>query len=176
MKKDQIFSIIMILVTLSSIGNSSIAKIDHEVPIDDCSDVKVYRAISTTEDTIAYNTTEIKVPKNTCVQLTFVNLQTIEHDFVINADPDHNFNMVHMHLANNTAGHMGSNFIKMNITTPNVDITYKFYCSIAGHNKTMIGDFIVGSGAPPPSFELLTGVFVVAIVIIGIVIYAVKRR
>ena len=46
----------------------------------------------------------------------------------------------------------------INVTTPDLDKTLKFYCSVDGHEPTMHGNIIIGEGSSEdsglPGFEL----------------------
>lgn len=165
MKKASIFTFLLVALTLISTSNNvlattyHVANTTHEMPVDQCTTPTEFRAISTTETGLLYNASEMRVPKDTCVQITFVNLQDMSHDFVIDEDVNNSFGMVHIHVMNSTAGMNGSNHMSMNVLTPNADITYEFYCSMPGHRTTMYGNFIVGDGSPSassPGFELIS--------------------
>lgn len=148
---------------------------DHHAAKEHCDNATEFVTISTTADTAAFDKAELKVSKNTCVQVKFINLQTSEHDFSIDHDETNSFEEVHIHMANNTAGHMGANFKTFNVSTPDLDITYDFYCSVLGHREAgMEGKFIIGAGtASTPGFEMfivLAGFFSIGTII------ALKRK
>ncbi|MHA2104077.1 MAG: Loki-CTERM sorting domain-containing protein [Candidatus Hodarchaeales archaeon] len=144
---------------------------DHHAADQHCDNATEFVTVSTTADTLAYDPTEIKVSKNTCVQIKFANTQTQPHDFSIDHDEGNEFEEVHMHLDNNTAGHMGDNFLAFNVSTPDLDITYDFYCSVVGHRDAgMEGKLVVGDGTPAaPGFEIfavLVGFFTIGTVVV----------
>ncbi len=106
---------------------------------------------------VTYDKTEYHVPKNTCVEVIFVNLSPIEHD--VSIDEVHGtFEAVHLHLSNNTDGHDGDGIKSMHVQTPNEDTEFEIYCTIAGHKEAgMVATLIVGEGLPGflPGFEFL---------------------
>ncbi|MFV2016292.1 MAG: plastocyanin/azurin family copper-binding protein [Candidatus Heimdallarchaeota archaeon] len=91
---------------------------------------------------IRYNINEIIVPKATCVKITLVNEDPdIGHDFTIDGTTgDSGIEQVYISAAGGTTG-------SVNVTTPDADVTFDFYCSIQGHRAAgMDGSFIVGEG------------------------------
>ncbi|OLS26634.1 MAG: hypothetical protein HeimC3_07360 [Candidatus Heimdallarchaeota archaeon LC_3] len=70
-----------------------------------------------------YDKVEISVSKNTCVQVKFINLQTIVHDFSIDQDDGNSFEEVYNYMANNTAGYKGTNFKTFNVSTQDLNVT-----------------------------------------------------
>jgi hypothetical protein len=111
MKMKYFLALIPLLVLISAPTFTSNAKVQqHATVMEHCDNATEFRSISTssTEAELTFNMTDIKVPKNTCVQIKFFNMQTIEHDFTINHDDENGFEKVHIHMANNTAGNMNS--------------------------------------------------------------------
>lgn len=167
MYKIKIFVFLFLALTIGSLSGNVLANTNHieninyTRPVDQCTNPTEFRAISTVALGLQYNTTVMKVPKNTCVKITFVNLQVIAHDFMINADTNsnHSFGGAYIYLASDTAGVNGGNYLSQNVLTPNTNITYRFYCNMTGHSASMSGDFIVGSGSPAsalsPGFEFI---------------------
>jgi uncharacterized cupredoxin-like copper-binding protein len=149
---------------------------EHEGVVEHCDNATEFVTVSTTADTLAFDPTEIKVSKNTCVQIKFANTQTVEHDFSVEHDDANEFEEVHMHLANNTAGHMAGNFKTFNVSTPDLDITYDFFCSVVGHRDAgMEGKLVIGDGtAVAPGFEMF--VVLVGFFSIGTVVVLKRRK
>lgn len=172
----KIFVLLLFTLILGGLSGSILASPSHMITPSTCDNPTESIAISTVQTGLAYNTTELKVSKNTCVTLTFINLQMMEHDFVIDADTNNNFEMVHLHLSDDTDGVNGGNYIQMNVSTPNTDITYEFYCSMVGHRPTMHGNFVVGSGSPSstPGFEL-AGIFLSLVTIVSVIKFRKKN-
>ncbi len=121
-----------------------------------------------------YNVTEIRVPKNTCVQLIFENKDNVEHD--ISADPiEGEFSGFAVHLL--TAGVGNTTF-----QTPNKDVTYPVYCTIPGHREAgMEAKLIVGEGsqedtAGVPGFEVPAMFAALIAVSLAVVVKSRKRN
>ncbi|MHA2032556.1 MAG: plastocyanin/azurin family copper-binding protein [Candidatus Kariarchaeaceae archaeon] len=90
-----------------------------------------------------FNTDKIEVPRNTCVKITIVNEDPdIPHD--ISIDPVSGVDgIVGVYVPVN-----GGETASFNVTTPDIDVTFDFYCSVVGHRaKGMEGDFVVGAGS-----------------------------
>ncbi|MHA2052255.1 MAG: Heimdall-CTERM domain-containing surface protein [Candidatus Hodarchaeales archaeon] len=141
-------------------GNNAFASEGHDDDVDDDHEAIDHCLTPTTEVTITggeggqfvYDKKEYKVPKDTCVELLFVNLSIIEHDVSIDEVHDH-LEEVHIHLANNTDGHDGDGVKSMHIQTPNEDTEFEIYCSVTGHKAGgMVATLIVGEGNPDDSF------------------------
>ncbi len=122
----------------------------------DCDDPTQFVTIKADKVKIAFDLKEIKVDKDTCVQLTFVNLSpATPHDFSVDADADSGFPEVYVYIENNVGGINGTDTKTINFKTPNVDVTLEYYCSITGHRDGgMYGDLIIGNGTEAPGFEI----------------------
>ncbi len=92
---------------------------------------------------VKYDTSIITVSKNTCVSINFVNEDVLTHDFTIDGVSGENgIEQVYIHLEFGV-----SSSESFNVTTPNTDVTFEFYCWQVGHKAAgMVGDFIVGAG------------------------------
>ena len=138
-------------------GNNVIAQ--HTTGPNDCDAPTQFIAIVADPDvdgSLSYDKTELKVDRNTCVELTFTNKSpAVEHDFSVDADADLNISKIHVHLANNVGGDNGTDSTTVTFMTPDLDATVEFYCSITGHRDGgMYGDFVIGAGGSAPGFEL----------------------
>ncbi|MCE7737121.1 MAG: hypothetical protein GPJ54_19700 [Candidatus Heimdallarchaeota archaeon] len=101
---------------------------------------------------LKFNLNNIQVPKASCVQITLVNKDPdIEHDFTI----DGNSGPTGIETVYIPVGHGETN--KFNVTTPDADLVFDYYCSIPGHRAAgEEGDFIVGEILSPTSTTELT--------------------
>ncbi len=140
---------------------------------DQCTTPTTTVVVGTATSGLKFNVSEVKVPKNACVKITFQNVQSVNHDFVVDA--------VNGLTGFQIPGNNGSKYLgvtnSINIKTPDKDFKTEFYCSIIGHRAGgMYGTFIVGnpsSGSFVPGFEILTTLF--AISAIGTLVYF-KRK
>ncbi len=127
------------------------------------------------DEQIRFDSTEYKVPKDTCVKVTFKNFsESTDHDMNIDEIAGENgIKVTHLHQANSTDGPNGDGTISLNILTPNADTELEIYCSVPGHRQAgMIATIIVGEGNPAdesflPGFEFL-GLFIAMISVIFI--------
>ena len=92
---------------------------------------------------IKFDKTSISVAKDTCVQITLVNADTMVHDFTIDGvGGDTGIEQVYILTDIGVTA-------SFNVTTPNTDVTFEFYCWQPGHKAAgMVGDFVVGEGSP----------------------------
>jgi hypothetical protein len=90
---------------------------------------------------------EIQVPKSTCVKIVLINEDPdIPHDFSIDPKSGEN-GMEGIYIPVN-----GAETNSFNVTTPDIDVTFDFYCSIVGHRAAgEEGAFIVGEDVPHSS-------------------------
>lgn len=112
-----------------------------------CTDPTVWIEIYSEPVAFAYDKNELRVPRGVCVQLTFYNPSlTIEHDFTVDADGVEGIKRIHVSILDKNDGNGVDNF---NFTTPDADVTFKFYCTVQGHEAAgMRGKLIVGEGSP----------------------------
>lgn len=134
-------------------GNLSIVNAEKTVTTDTCSNPTMSVTIAG-QSGFKFNVTEIKVPKDTCVKFTFVNEDSLIHDFTVTGVDS----MDTFQIPEVNKGVAKSIVIK----TPNVDTTTDFYCSVPGHREQgMEGKLVIGSGgddankSSSPGFELL---------------------
>lgn len=108
------------------------------------------KAIPTTK----YDTSKIIVSKDTCVSITLINEDAVTHDFAIDGVSGEN-GIQEVYILTEFGGATTGSF---NVTTPNTDVTFEFYCWQSGHKASgMVGDFVVGEGSPEsdsPGFGL----------------------
>jgi uncharacterized cupredoxin-like copper-binding protein len=105
------------------------------------------------DGSLKYDKTELRLDKNACVKIKFINKSlTTDHDLTVDASDD--FDGVYLWLLNNTDGVDGGDYKEVNVQTPDADITLEFYCQVTGHSATMFGDFIIGEGGSLPGFSL----------------------
>ncbi|OLS28833.1 MAG: hypothetical protein HeimC2_04340 [Candidatus Heimdallarchaeota archaeon LC_2] len=111
-------------------------------PGSECSNATEFVTI-TSGPGLKFDKSSISVTKDTCVQITLVNADTMLHDFAIDdVSGDNGINQVYV------AADIGVT-ASFNVTTPNTDVTFQFYCWQPGHKAAgMVGDFIVGEGSP----------------------------
>jgi len=102
---------------------------------------------------VQFEKDKIEVPRATCVKITFVNDDPdILHDFLIDGKSgDSGIEEVFIEAAGGTTA-------SFNVTTPDADVTFDYYCSVQGHRAAgMEGSFVVGAGSPEddsPGFGL----------------------
>ncbi|MHA2027804.1 MAG: cupredoxin domain-containing protein [Candidatus Kariarchaeaceae archaeon] len=154
-----LFTTLFIVILMNSIP-TSVAQEDHHDADSDCHDATEFITIEAHASEVSYNKDDLTVSKNTCVQITFMNKNPlVEHDFTIDDFGGPHTDRIHIHLDNSTDGHMGMGMKSINVTTPDVDKTFKFYCTVLGHEPTMNGNLIVGEGSSEddslPGFEFL---------------------
>ncbi|MCE7734388.1 MAG: hypothetical protein GPJ54_05880 [Candidatus Heimdallarchaeota archaeon] len=150
--KAKIFTVFLLMLMMFY-GNIAFAEEGHDETVGDheavnqCTTPTTEITITGGEgDQIIYDNNEYKVPKDTCVELIFVNVGTIEHDVSIDEVHD-SLEEVHIHLANNTDGHDLDGVKSMHIQTPAEDTEFDIYCSVVGHRQAgMIATLIVGEG------------------------------
>ena len=130
-----------------------------------------------------FNVSEIKVSKGECFTIVIQNTDaTEEHDFVIDEVGGGNHSVVDADLSGPNIDHVdfdsatpttnygwGANGInKFNVSAPNVDATFTYYCDVPGHKENgMLGKLIVGNGGSKSSpgfeaFSMLFGIFAAA--------------
>lgn len=144
-------------------------------------------------DHLEYNVTKINVDKGECFTIVFQNLDpSVEHDFVIDKVGGDQNNLTKLdadltkaqinHVDFDSAGPTtdygwGANGIdKFNVSAPQVDATFKYYCDVPGHSGTMHGELIVGTGGgSAPGFEMVPLFFGLFAVVGAVKIYN-KRR
>ncbi|MHA2253233.1 MAG: plastocyanin/azurin family copper-binding protein [Candidatus Kariarchaeaceae archaeon] len=153
------------------------AQEDHHDDDSHCDTPTEFVEITADAADLKFDKDELKVSRNTCVQLTFTNLNPlVEHDFTVDhVEGTDGIEKIHVHLANNQDGHMGDGVAKFNFTTPDADKTFRFYCSIPGHESSMKGDLIVGEGSEEedaPGF----GVFIALSTILAVAIITPRIR
>ena len=120
-----------------------------------------------------YNVTEINVNKGECFTIVFQNLDSsMEHDLVIDkVGGSANQSVLDADLSKAQINHVdfdsagptvdygwGPNGIdKFNVSAPNVDATFTYYCDVPGHRAGgMEGKLIVGNGGgSAPGFSFL---------------------
>ncbi|MCE7734108.1 MAG: hypothetical protein GPJ54_04460 [Candidatus Heimdallarchaeota archaeon] len=117
----------------------------------ECSDATT-EIIIKSQAGLKFDKSKIEVPRATCVKITLINEDTMEHDFTIDGKTgDSGIEEVYIPLL---GGEEGS----FNVTTPDADVTFDFYCSVPGHRTAgMEGSFVVGEGSPEddsPGFGL----------------------
>ena len=113
-----------------------------------------------------FDTGKIEVPRATCVKITIINEDSTLHDFTIDGKAgDSGIEEVYIPVADGQTN-------SFNVTTPDVDITFDFYCSVPGHRAAgMEGSFVVGEGSSDedsPGFGLWLsiGAFLILIAIV----------
>lgn len=92
---------------------------------------------------LKFDKDKIEVPRATCVKITLINEDLdIEHDFTVDGKSgDSGIEEVYIPV---TGGVTAS----FNVTTPDADVTFDFYCSVQGHRAAgMEGSFVVGEGS-----------------------------
>lgn len=92
---------------------------------------------------IKFDKNKIEVPKATCVKITIINEDPdLEHDITIDGKSgDSGIETVYIPV-------LGVETNSFNVTTPNADVTFDFYCSVQGHRTAgMEGSFVVGEGS-----------------------------
>ena len=142
--------------------------------------VDIGAAASGDDQDVSFNVTKLEVPKNTCVGIRMRNsAPTQVHDIVVEPNDGDGFTGVDMDVDNSTATYpvgLGPGVNQFNVTTPDKDVTYEFFCEQPGHKDAgMVGDFIVGKGSPAaPGFEL--PVVLVSLVFVTIVATTWKRK
>ena len=141
MKKLFSFSIFGLLLVMTLGLNTTITHAQTPpIPGTECSNATEFVTIKAAPG-LKYDKTSISVSKNTCVQIIFINEDTVTHDFVIDGvSGDGGIEKVYMTTNIGETAHF-------NVTTANIDITFEFYCWQPGHKAAgMLGDFIVGTG------------------------------
>ncbi len=109
----------------------------------ECSNPTEFRTIKAIP-TQKYDTSEIEVSKDTCVSITFVNEDTMTHDFAIDGVSGEN-GIEEVYILT-VFGEVNTG--SFNVSTPNTDVTFEFYCWQTGHKAAgMFGDFVVGEGS-----------------------------
>lgn len=151
------FGTLMLMLFLSS-SNQVLAEEGHE-ETGTCDTPTQFIAITADPDvdgSLSFDKTDLKVDKDTCVELTFTNKSpAVEHDFSVDEDTELGVSEIHVHMLNNKAGLNGTDFKVVNFKTPNVDATVEYYCSVTGHRDGgMFGDLVIGEGGSVPGFEL----------------------
>ena len=114
----------------------------------ECSDATT-EVIIKAQTGIKFDKDKIEVPKATCVKITIINDDLdLEHDITIEGG---DIETVYIPV-------LGGETDSFNVTTPDADVTYDFWCSVQGHRVAgMEGSFIVGEGSPEddsPGFGL----------------------
>ena len=151
------FGTLMLMLIFS--GGNHVTAGQEDVETGTCETPTQFISISADPDTdgsLKFDKTELKVDKNTCVEIKFYNMSpAVEHDFTFDADSDIGIEKVMLHLVNNKDGINGSNYLSANFQTPDVDATVEYYCSITGHKAGgMFGDLVIGESGSLPGFEL----------------------
>ena len=155
MKKIIRLAVLAILTTSLFVGMMNATAQDdhdeHDNPESTCSEPDKMVPITTHASDLSFNTTEIQVEKGSCVMFMFMNMQDIEHDFVLN-NADGTEELFGLHLLNSTSG-MKSVMYQM----PDEDTELPFWCTVAGHKEQgMEGVVIVGNGnSVLPGFEFV---------------------
>ncbi len=151
----------VLLFSVLLLSNSAVVAQDdhHEDDTEQCTDPTQTVEIVADPDadgSLNYDKTEIILDKNACVKIIFKNKAVITaHDFTTDAVADDGFEGIHVHMENNTDGHEGTDTKEFHLKTPDLDVTYKFYCSVTGHEEAgMYGDMIIGEGSSLPGFTL----------------------
>lgn len=150
-----------LLFSVLLLSNSAVVAQDehHEEGEEQCSNPTQTVEIVADPDadgSLKYDKTEINLDRNACVKIIFKNKAVVTaHDFTTDAVTDDGFEGIHVHMENNTDGHEGSDTKEFHLQTPDLDVTYKFYCSVLGHEEAgMVGDMIIGEGSSLPGFTL----------------------
>lgn len=142
---------------------------DHEAANHCTTPTEEIEIIGGENNQLTFDQSEYYVPRNTCVEVIFVNVAIIEHDVSIDEVHD-TFEEVHLHLASNTDGEDGLGVISMHIQTPDVDTEYDIYCSVLGHEAggmkatLIVGEGISDDSSSLPAFGLLTSIFAMSAV------------
>ncbi len=146
-----LFISIFVLSTalISVVADESQGEEHHEEQVG-CDNPTLTLAVSSKNT--KYNVTEIRVPKDTCVQIIYENKDNYAHDISV-AEVPNEFSGFHIHLE-------GIGVANTTFLTPDKDVTYLYYCTVPGHREAgMEGKLIVGEGsaedtAGVPGFEL----------------------
>ncbi|MCE7733988.1 MAG: hypothetical protein GPJ54_03860 [Candidatus Heimdallarchaeota archaeon] len=141
MKK--VFTLVLITLFIG-IAVTFTATTVHAVPVagTECDDPTTEVTIRA-QTGIQFEKNKIEVPRATCVKITLINEDAdLNHDFTINGKTgDNGIEEVYI-LVN------GGETNSFNVTTPDADVTFDFYCSVPGHRSSgMEGSFVVGEGS-----------------------------
>lgn len=173
MRKTAIFFGLVFVFSFLLVASSVNAEhMDEEAFYDMECDTPVGNAyeISVKDGEALFDVTELKFPKNTCVEVVFRNPNNDKHDFTVKYEGER---WLHMDANNDPAeDHIGPFGAIQNLTTaeqqgvgiathywmtPDEDITLEGFCEVPGHKVAgMLFDVIIGSGTPAssPGFEL----------------------
>jgi len=125
---------------------------------------------------IAFAKSTYHVEKNTCYTFTFENPSGIEHDVTVEAVAGQ-IGFVHMHVVNATVGPHHDGSVSQNVMTPNMDVTYKMFCEIAGHDAAgMHSQLVVGQGSSDTSKSPGFGLFTLSFAIVTLAVIEKQRK
>lgn len=153
MKLRYIFAVMMVGLFLSSI---SLTMADHndEFPTNDCDTADHSISITTRGEDLVFiiggeENPDVEVASGSCVEVTFENSSTLDHDFTVvddTVDPEEE--LIHM---DTPPGDTTNHFWRM----PERDVSLKYFCEVEGHRESgMEGNFIIGEGSGGlPGFE-----------------------
>ncbi|MFX0113674.1 MAG: plastocyanin/azurin family copper-binding protein [Candidatus Hodarchaeota archaeon] len=140
---------LMILIPLTMILNF--------FPVPSVSDVTADEEVAITAGTgnlLIYDRTEIRVSRNSWIELTFKVVSTMSHNLVIEDFTTEGFmGDSRTETINSMGGANNDGIDTILFKTPDKDVTVAFYCSIGSHRALgMEGQLIVaGESALPPS-------------------------
>ena len=186
-----LISMMGMFLMVGTFNGTNTVQAEHmtEFPTMECDTPTASFAVQSVQGELKFNITELKVPKNTCIKMTFFNPSDVEHDFTIEYNDEE---WIHMDAIfadddeglNSTSGtyyfgypenkttmeEQGKGVATHFYMTPNEDITLTAFCEVEGHQDAgMEFDFVVGDGSPAasPGFEL--PIFLFSIFIVGVV-------
>ncbi len=150
MKKIILMPILLLSITMLPIYTlNEVVAATQPTPGEQCSTPTQFITI-TAGPGIKYDKDKLEVDRATCVQITLINKDSAIHDFTIDiVAGDEGIASVYIYV---DLGETGT----FNVTTPDIDKTFTFYCWQPGHRAAgMEGKFIVGKGSSEddaPSF------------------------
>jgi len=106
-------------------------------------------AINTSGGGLAFDPSQIKVAKNSCLQLRLLNPTNDDHDFdVRKAENNGLIEDAHREFPATS----GITNVTINLQMPDQDANIVFFCGVTGHRQAgMVGNIIVGAGASSTS-------------------------
>lgn len=157
-----IISLLSVLIFGTAISS---AQEDHEMHTGtmECTTPDRMIMITTADTGFSFNTTTLNAVKGECLMIMFKNLQTSEHDFVINYANGTEWFGLHVMSNTEVTGDLPAGVKMAHLQIPDEDVTLDFYCSVGDglhQNSGMEGEFVIGDGSPSedgiPGFGLIT--------------------